>query len=54
MEVQFKAKNAPDVVFTFSSEYDIQQMRKHSEYEEVPSEEPKKVGRPKKADTGEE
>jgi len=54
MEVQFRAKNAPDVVFTFSSEYDIKEMRKHSEYEEVPSEEPKKVGRPKKADTGEE
>jgi hypothetical protein len=31
-------------------------MRKHSEYEEVSSgkEEPKKIGRPKKADTGEE
>jgi hypothetical protein len=54
MEVQFRAKNAPDVIFTFSSDYDIEQMRKHSEYEEVLAEEPKKVGRPKKADTGEE
>jgi len=56
MEVQFRAKNAPDVIFTFSSDYDIEQMRKHNEYEEVLSEkeEPKKVGRPKKADTGEE
>jgi len=53
MEVQFRAKNAPDVIFTFSSDYDIEQMRKHSEYEEI-KEEPKKVGRPKKADTGEE
>jgi hypothetical protein len=35
MEVQFRAKNAPDVIFTFSSDYDIEQMRKHSEYEEV-------------------
>lgn len=56
MEVQFRAKNAPSVIFTFSSDYDIEQMRKHSEYEEVLSEkeEPKKIGRPKKADIGEE
>ena len=56
MEVQFRAKNAPDVIFTFSSDYDIEQMRKHSEYEEVlvEKEEPKKVGRPKKTETGEE
>ena len=54
MEVQFRAKNAPDVIFTFSSDYDIEQMRKHSEYEEVLTEEVKKVGRTKKADTGEE
>ena len=54
MEVQFRFKAAPQMVFTFSSEYDIEQMRKHSEYEEVLVEEPKKVGRPKKADTGEE
>ena len=54
MEVQFRAKNAPDVIFTFSSDYDIEQMRKHNEYEEVLAEEPKKIGRPKKADTGEE
>ena len=56
MEVQFRFKAAPQMVFTFSSEYDIEQMRKHNEYEEVPSEKevPKKVGRPKKADTGEE
>ena len=56
MEVQFRAKNAPDVIFTFNSDYDIEQMRKRSEYEEVLSEkeEPKKIGRPKKADTGEE
>jgi len=56
MEVQFRAKNAPDVIFTFSSDYDIEQMRKHSEYEEVLSEkeEPKKIGRQKKADIGEE
>jgi hypothetical protein len=56
MEVQFRAKNAPDVIFTFSSDYDIEQMRKHSEYEEVLSEkeEPKKIGRPKKTELGEE
>lgn len=57
MEVQFRFKAAPQMVFTFKNEYDIEQMRKHDEYEEIKEEvkqEPKKVGRPKKADTGEE
>jgi hypothetical protein len=57
MEVSFRFKAAPYMVFTKTNPYDIEQMRKHSEYEEIKEEvkqEPKKVGRPKKADTGEE
>ena len=60
MEVSFRFKAAPYMVFTKTNPYDIEQMRKHSEYEEVlaekeePKQEVKKVGRPKKADTGEE
>lgn len=57
MEVSFRFKAAPQMVFTFTNEYDIKTMREHDEYEEVkeePKQEVKKVGRPKKTNTGEE
>ena len=56
--MKFRSIQNPHVVLSFTEEFDIKEMLKHPEYEKVDeqvlSEEPKKIGRPKKADTGEE
>ena len=55
--MKFRSIQNPHVVLSFTEEFDIKEMLKHPEYEQVDEqvkEEPKKVGRPKKADTGEE
>lgn len=56
--MKFRSIQNPHVVLTFTEEFDIKEMLKHPEYEKVEEEEPKqevkKVGRPKKTETGEE
>ena len=55
--MKFRSIQNPHVILSFTEEFDIKEMLKHPEYEKVEDEEVKevkKVGRPKKTETGEE
>jgi hypothetical protein len=55
--MKFRCIPNPNVILEVNNQHDIEQMLLHSEYEKVeeePKQEVKRVGRPKKADTGEE
>jgi len=57
--MKFRCIPNPNVILEVNNQHDIEQMLLHSEYEKVeeeeePKQEVKRVGRPKKTNTGEE